>query len=231
VESIARLFPRAERLLGSEASGGRLGAMARADRLRTFRYIHLATHGVLDDRQPLRSALLLAPDGPPDPPGRAPDGRTDGDGRVTAWQMLRDWKLDADLVTLSACRTGVGAGGEGEGHLGFAQALFLTGGRSLVLSLWEVDDTATALLMTRFYENLLGKRAGLAGPLPKARALREAKDWLRALKAEEVRRQVLRLPAGVRGQVRTRLNTDPGAPPPYAHPYYWSGFVLLGDPD
>ena len=50
-----------------------------------------------------------------------------------------------------------------------------------MLSLWQVDDTVTTLLMTRFYQNLLGKRAGLEKPLPKAEALREAKLWLRNL--------------------------------------------------
>ena len=80
------------------------------------------------------------------------------------------------MVTLSACQTGLGPYRGGEGYLGFAQALFLAGGRSLVLSLWKVDDTATALLMRRFYEGLLGRRAGLDRPLPKAEALREAKS-------------------------------------------------------
>ena len=66
---------------------------------------------------------------------------------------------------LSACDTGLGKFSGGEGYLGFSQALFLAGGRSLLLSLWQVDDAATALLMTRFYENLLGtpeKTAALA---------------------------------------------------------------------
>ena len=56
----------------------------------------------------------------------------------------------------------------GDGYLGFAQVLFKAGARSLVLSLWKVDDDATALLMQRFYQNLLGKRPGLPGPLPRA---------------------------------------------------------------
>ena len=56
----------------------------------------------------------------------------------------------------------------------------------MVLSLWKVDDTATALLMTRFYESLLGRRPGLDRPLSKAEALREAKQWLRAPSADQV---------------------------------------------
>jgi CHAT domain-containing protein len=106
------------------------------------------------------------------------------------------------------------------------------------LSLWKVDDTATALLMERFYQNLLGRRAGLKGPLPKAAALAEAKAWLRDLKGEEVLAQAGRLTESVpRGKrpARPRLPAPPAGSgakgdPPYAHPYYWSAFVLVGDP-
>src|SRR5207249_8285747 len=120
-------------------------------------------------------------------------------GLLTAEQVLRTWDLNADLVVLSACESARGKQGGGDGPLGFAQPFFLAGARSLVLSLWPVDDTATALLMRRFYENLLGKRAGLEAPLPKAVALREAKDWLRRLTADELRRLAAGLPGGDRG--------------------------------
>src|SRR5262249_9131527 len=131
----------------------------------------------------------------------------------------------------SACQTGLGKYSGGEGYLGFSQALFLAGARSLVLSLWKVDDTATALLMTRFYENLLGARAGLTVPLPKARSLAEAKSWLRGLNADEVQRLVAGLPAEARGTVRTRQPSQTATTTkPFAHPYYWSGFILIGDP-
>ena len=82
---------------------------------------------------------------------------------------------------LSACESGLGLAAGGEGYLGFAQPLFAKGARSLVLSLWKVNGTATALLMNRFYQNPLGKRPGLSRPLPKAAALDEAKHWLREL--------------------------------------------------
>ena len=97
------------------------------------------------------------------------------DGRLTAEEVLEQWHLNADLVTLSACQTALGKYENGEGFVGFAQALILAGSRSVCLSLWKVDDTATALLMNRFYENLLGKREGLKGPMKKAEALAEAK--------------------------------------------------------
>src|SRR5262249_2561457 len=173
VAAIAQLFPQADRLLGSEASEQRLEAFVAAGRLRDYRYLHLATHAVLDLERPLQSALILARDRLPDPLTQVLAGRGSYDGRLTAEHIRRTWQLDADLVTLSACQTGLGRYQGGEGYLGFSQALFLVGARGLVLSLWKVDDQVTALLMRRFYQNLLGRRAGLEGPLPKAEALRE----------------------------------------------------------
>jgi CHAT domain-containing protein len=150
---------------------------------------------------------------------------------VSVQDILDTWQLDADLVTLSACETGLGQAAGGDGLMGFAQALLSRGARSLAVSLWRVDDTATALLMQRFYQNLLGKRDGLKAPLPKAEALREAKLWLRDLTADQIDREVARLPQLERGGVRPRAGGDAAEAHPYSHPYYWSAFILIGDPD
>jgi hypothetical protein len=231
VQAIARVFPKADVLLGSEASEQNLERLATNGRLREFRFLHFATHGVLDDQSAMHSALILSQDQLPDPLEQVLAGKPAYNGRLTAEQMLRSWHLNADLVTLSACQTGLGKYSGGEGYLGFSQALFLAGARSLALSLWKVDDTATALLMSRFYENLLGARAGLTASLPKAQALAEAKSWLRGLQAEEVQRLAAALPGEARGVVRTRKPSQTPAPTkPFAHPYYWSGFILIGDP-
>jgi hypothetical protein len=123
----------------------------------------------------LSSAIFLAAE--PDRPASSADPaglESTPDGQSTSEQIVRTWDLDADLVVLSACESGLGRYAGGEGYLGFAQALFVKGAKSLVLSQWKVDDKATALLMTRFYQNLLGCRAGLSQPLPKAEALDEA---------------------------------------------------------
>ena len=93
------------------------------------------------------------------------------------------------LVVLSACRTGLGKEVRGEGLMGLTRGFMYAGSRSVVASLWKVDDAATVLLMNRLYENLLGNfnepRMGFSAktPMPKAEALHEAKRWLRSLDA------------------------------------------------
>ncbi|MBO0699809.1 MAG: CHAT domain-containing protein, partial [Zavarzinella sp.] len=228
---IARLFDESKQLMGPKASEEALaGLAAEAGGLGRFPYLHFATHGVLDKQRPMRSALLLARGSGPGSAG----GKNAYDDRLTAERMLRQWKLDAELVTLSACQTGLGRDAGGDGYLGFSQALFVAGARSLVVSLWEVDDTATSLLMTRFYENLMGLPKGLpGGPLEaksKAEALKEAKEWLSRLRPDEVDQLAAGLPrTGTRGRVVPKAATEK-AHPSYEHPYYWSGFILIGDP-
>jgi tetratricopeptide (TPR) repeat protein len=252
VASLHRLFGKdqpAEVLMDSDASEQRLYELARVGALGKYRYLHLATHGQVDDVFPLRSAVILSRDRLPDAKERERlllDGQPIPDGRLTAEEVLRQWDLRCELVTLSACQTALGKYERGEGFVGFAQALVLSGSRSVCLSLWEVPDAATALLMERFYQNLLGKRDWLKAPLPKAAALAEAKAWLRQLPRAEAIRRATSLSEGVERGPRKKLpplevppadktkRKDPPKPQedrPYAHPYYWAAFVLLGDPE
>jgi hypothetical protein len=227
---------KAEVLLGSQASEQELDRLAASGRLRSFRLVHFATHGRIEPDSAARSVLLLATDRLPDALEQVRKGLKVYTGRLTAETMSR-WQLDADLVTLSACETALGKEAGGEGFLGFAQVLFKAGARALVLSRWKVDDTATALFMRRFYQNLLGKRDGLQAPLGRAAALREAQQWLRALARSEAERLTAQLTGGeVRGTVTPLkpVASQPVVPAgdrPYAHPYYWSAFMLFGDPD
>ena len=151
--------------------------------------------------------------------------------------IQRSWDLNAELVTLSACETALGRDLGGEGFVGFTQALLMSGARSVCLSLWKVDDTATALLMQRFYANMLGRRPEPCAPMPKAEALREAKFWLRGLRRAEVMALTAEMSgAGERGKgVKARTPASiPGADDndrPYESPHYWAAFVLAGDPD
>jgi CHAT domain-containing protein len=230
VETIARLFDRPLLLFGSEASEQNLEHYAADNWLRRYRYLHLATHGKADPERGLRSYLALAQDRLRDPREPLAQGEKLYEGKLRAEQIQYHWKLDADLVTLSACETGLGEHKGSEGYIGFAQALLLAGARSLVLSQWKVDDQATALLMVRFYQNLLGKRPGLEQPMPKASALAEAKHWLRTLPADEVDRLARDLsPSSRAPEVSSTAPVRP-RPPTYAHPHYWAGFILIGDP-
>jgi CHAT domain-containing protein/tetratricopeptide (TPR) repeat protein len=243
VQAIASLFPagRATTLLGAEATESRLQELARSDQLKGYRFLHLATHGKANPGVAMSSALFLPAGSERSASGSADPAALESapDGQITAEQIVRTWDLDADLVVLSACESGLGRYAGGEGYLGFAQALFVKGARSLVLSQWRVDDRATALLMTRFYQNLLGRRGGLTGPLPKAEALDEAKRWLRELRADEVDGELAALERGperplakVAGPAPRDRSSGPGPTGvrPYAHPYYWASFILIGDP-
>jgi tetratricopeptide (TPR) repeat protein len=229
VETIASLLPsdRVTTLLGAQATETAFQRLARSGELKRYRFIHLATHGKTNPDVAMSAALFLAPD----PDRFADPAATETDGRITAQQIVNTWDLDADLVVLSACESGLGRYAGGEGYLGFTQALFVKGARSVVLSLWDVDDEATSLLMRRFYENLLGKRAGLTKPLPKVEALADAKAWLRRLDVSGVEHALAAagLTRGSERPVRPGRAANPRRP--FEHPYYWASFLLVGDPN
>ena len=248
VETIANLFNSGgiatapTILLGSDASESQLASLAAADILREYNAIHIATHALMDDRVAMRSALIMSHEEPQSETEDLLRSRAVRDGKLTAEQIVRTWRLNADLVTLSGCETALGKQAGGEGYLGFSQALFIAGARSLVLSLWKVEDTPTMLLMRRFYENLLGKfetPRHLNGdifqpgaPLSKAEALHEAKIWLRDLTWDELLE--LENPEGeklYRGSTAEPVvissDTDDH---PFEHPHYWAAFILMGDP-
>jgi CHAT domain-containing protein/tetratricopeptide (TPR) repeat protein len=202
VEALARILPGARLLVGPEASEERLWELRSSGAIERARVLHFATHALVDDERPERSVLVLSQAGLRDPAAAAGSRRFDG--LLRAQEIVRGWRTGADLVVLSACETGLGRRVDGEGYIGFAQAFFQVGARCLLLSLWKVDDRATALLMTRFYDNLWGTAKSPRGPgsMTKAAALREAKTWLREQ------------------EIDGRNLEDP---------YFWSGFVLIGD--
>lgn len=125
------------------------------------RIIHLATHGLMDNEQGMKSALALAPS-----EGRfalAPSGQDNG--LLTAEEIL-NLKLNAELVVLSACNTGRGKI-TGDGVIGLSRSLISAGVPSVIVSLWAVPDSPTASLMTEFYRQLQQNP-------DKAQALRQA---------------------------------------------------------
>jgi CHAT domain-containing protein len=116
---------------------------------RSYGYLHFASHGVFDAEQPLSSSLLLSKD-------------SQNDGRLTV-RELYSLKLNANLVTLSACETALGSVVNGDDVVGFTRGFLYAGASSIVSSLWKVDDASTNLLMQRFYQNLktMDKRLAL----------------------------------------------------------------------
>ncbi len=218
------------------ASEQTLESLRKSGELSKYRYLHFATHGEGNNVKAFESSLILSQDNlPKELMPKA--GEPFLNGQLSAREVLDYWKLNAELVTLSACETAIGKQGGGDGLLGFAQAFLTAGARSVCLSLWKVDDTATALLMSRFYENLLGKREGLSKPMGKAAALDEAKRWLRGLSQEKALKLSAAISngvdrgsrgAGVKVKVLPKVEKDEK---PFAHPKYWAAFILIGDPD
>jgi CHAT domain-containing protein len=154
VNGIAALFSPNERrvFLGADANE----ANVKAEPLKQYRYAHFAAHALIDEERPARSGIVLS---------TATDSKEDG--ALQMGEVMR-LKLNADLVTLSACRTGLGQLLRGEGMIGLTRAFLYAGSESVMVSLWNVNDIATASLMKAFYKNL---KQGLN----KDEALRQAK--------------------------------------------------------
>jgi CHAT domain-containing protein len=188
VESIAGLYPGSSRkFLGEEATEEKAKSIGR-----DVRYLHFACHGLIDERFPLNSALALTIP--------ANLGRGQDNGLLQAWEIFEHVRVDADLVTLSACETALGKEMGGEGLLGLTQAFQYAGARSVLASLWGVADESTALLMKRFYGYL---KAGKG----KADALRLAQMDL----------------------IKAKTGTEASARPSFSHPFHWAAFQLIGD--
>ena len=131
IEALARLFQAGHKpcqlLTDAEASEPTLGQMAASGSLGRFAYIHLATHGLIDDGVPQQSAVILTQTNLPNSLAQLLDGQPVYDGRLSVREIQRGWDLHADLVTLSACETALGRDAGGEGFVGFTQALLMSG--------------------------------------------------------------------------------------------------------
>jgi len=157
VTAIARTFSKrnAKIFIGREATEKVFKMQAPS-----YSLVHLATHGVIDNRQPLYSHLLLT----------LTEGEVENDGRLEAREIM-NMKLSADLAVLSACETANGRIAPGEGVIGMSWSLFVAGTRSVVVSQWKIDSASTAHLMYRFYQSLSSNRSMKN---KKAEALRNA---------------------------------------------------------
>ncbi len=121
------------------------------------RYLHLATHGILNDNNPELNSIVLAQDEDP-----VEDG-------LLQTSEIFNLKTNADLVVLSACQTGMGKIVRGEGVVGLTRAFMYSGAPSVIVSLWSVSDASTADLMKEYYRNMV------VDDYAKSIALRKAK--------------------------------------------------------
>jgi CHAT domain-containing protein/Tfp pilus assembly protein PilF len=167
-------LPEAERqvntlkqIYGATKSKIYTGAEAREERAKaesgSYRILHLATHGVLNDSSPMYSRVLLA----------QTEGAANEDGLLEAWEIMK-LDLRADLAVLSACETARGRVGAGEGMIGLSWALFVAGCPTSVVSQWKVDSASTTELMVEFHRQLKSQMAKSSDGFSAARALREA---------------------------------------------------------
>lgn len=188
--AISAQLPAARRtmLIGADATETRVAAAAGKTAV-----VHFATHAVARDNAPFESFLALGAD-------------EAGDGLMTAEEVYR-WHLNADLVMLSACRSG-GARVSGDGIAAFARAFIYAGTPSIITSLWDVPDVSTSTLVANFYRDWW---AGAS----KSRALRSAQlAMLRDLRL---------------GKITATTAAGPVVLP--EHPIFWAGLALIGEPE
>jgi len=145
VREVASLFSRerVDVLVGKAASEDAIRALP----LQDYRIIHLACHGVLDENRPLRSALVLS------------TGSEHGNDGFLEMREIYGLLTAADLIVLSACQTARGLLEHAEGPMGIARSFFFTGARSVLASLWSINDKPVVVFMREFYRNLLSGRA------------------------------------------------------------------------
>ena len=183
---------------------GRVGMRRRLQReAGRYRWLHLACHGEFDLDDPLRSWLEIGP----------------GE-RLSAAEVLASFQLRADLVTLSACRSGVSRVLRGDEPMGLVRAFLSAGARAVLVTLWPVEDTSARLLMERFYAALLEQKDA-ADP---AAALQIAQRDLRDLTIAELRDR-LRAWGEDAGDLTEGLDASLQ---PYADPAFWAAYVLVG---
>jgi len=128
----------------------------------------------------------------------SPDSSNNNDGILHSGEIY-NLNLHSDLVVLSACETGLGKIKQGEGVIGLSRALLYAGTKNIIVSLWSVSDESTTQLMINFYDNLLNQK-----PIKVSKNLnRFGKDL-----------QIAKLQLIEKGT--------------YAHPFYWSPFILIG---
>ncbi len=145
-QTILSLAPVQKRLQALDFEASRETALG--SELGQYQIVHFATHGLINNRHPELSGLVLSL---ADKQGRPQNG-------FLRLNEIYNLRLPAELVVLSACQTGVGKEVRGEGLIGLTRGFMYAGARRLTASLWQVEDAATSELMERFYRGMLGEK-------------------------------------------------------------------------
>ena len=165
-DQIFALAPKASSFRATDFKASR--ATVTDPELGNYRYLHFATHGLLDSEKPGLSSLVLSM---LDEQGQPQDG-------FFRAHELYNLKLPAELVVLSACQTGLGKEIKGEGLVGLTRGFMYAGAARVIVSLWSVNDKATAELMTKLYQSMLQKGESPAAALRSAQvAMWKQKQW------------------------------------------------------
>jgi CHAT domain-containing protein/tetratricopeptide (TPR) repeat protein len=154
VQRISELY-QTQPLVGKAATNASVKAA-----MPTAQFIHFATHGLLNETEPMYSAIALTKD-------------QNDDGMLYARELL-DLNLRAEMVVLSACETALGEEKKGEGVLGLTWALFVAGTPTSVVTQWSVADASTSTLMIEFYRQMKATSGSAKAAASKAEALRQA---------------------------------------------------------
>ncbi|MCD8485823.1 MAG: tetratricopeptide repeat protein [Desertifilum sp.] len=165
-EKILALVPKSQsrRAFGFAASRD----AATSPQLGEYRIVHFATHGILDSQNPEQSGLILS---------LVDEGGQPADGFLRLPEIF-NLNLPAELIVLSACETGLGQEIRGEGLVGLTRGFMYAGAARIVVSLWSVDDEATASLMVDFYQRMLQSGLTPAAALRQAQiAMWEQQQW------------------------------------------------------
>lgn len=201
VDSISKKFENFTVLKNEEVTESELKSIE----LSQYKYIHFATHGVVNHDNPNQSGLVLSQ--------RYETESIFGEDGLLNSSEIGFLKLNADLVVLSACNSGFGNNIKGEGLMGLQRSFLKAGASSVLVSLWSVFDRSTAMLMSDFYENM--------GRLEEE----EMGLWNKTLQYFNQYEAPL---FGYKEEALREAKLSMIKHPYYNHPVYWAPFVLIG---
>lgn len=201
VDSIASHFEQVSTLKNEQVSEQALKDLLQKNR---YQYIHMATHGVIDEEHPGRSGLALSTE-------EEIKASSTEDGMLRSSEIF-GLNINSDMVVLSACNTGLGKVVGGEGMLGMQRSFFYAGTSTVVVSLWNVYDRSTASFMDEFYKALLDTPS--------------QEGWvdsmLRWVGWDES------IPFGRKAMAMRQAKLEMIKHPLFNHPVYWAPFIVVG---